>query len=302
MFGFLNVNKPKGITSRAALDAIEPLVRPIKVGHAGTLDPLASGVLVVCLGPATRLVRFVQQMPKRYIADFRLGWESDTEDIDGTLRPLENPPVVTRQTLSSLLPNFLGQISQRPPRFSALRVKGKRAYDLAREGKSFELKSRFVEVYQLKLLEFAYPDFRLEISCGSGTYVRSLGRDLGEQLGSAAIMTDLARTAVGNFRIAQGVDWSRIQQMKTMTDVASHLIPPQQGLQGDPQRAIVTLNSSQIEDLKFGRRLQFPREPLPPHPSEWLAVDSQGELLAIMQPESADQHKIAVSFMHYWNQ
>jgi tRNA pseudouridine55 synthase len=330
MFGFLTVNKPKGLTSRATLDVIERLVRPLKVGHCGTLDPLASGVLVICLGPATRLVRFVQQMPKLYIGDFRLGWESDTEDIAGTLQPVENQSPITSTDLSGLLPEFVGRIRQQPPRFSALRIQGKRAYELARQGADFELQSRWVDIYQLRLLNFAYPDFRLEILCGSGTYVRSLGRDIGRRLGSAAIMTDLSRTAIGNFRLRQSLDWSDLQRMTAAEDLLPHLIGPRDGLSYPTQRVTVELNPAQIEDLGFGRRIELSRDPAeslrveskpgeldrwrehsehsecPECPecsecSEWLAVDERGNLLAIMQPEASGQHKIAISFLHYWN-
>src|SRR6476661_7210859 len=131
MFSLLNLCKPAGITSRDVVNRVQRLVKPHKVGHAGTLDPLAIGVLVVCLGPATRLIEYVQRMPKRYHGTFLLGRESDTEDIEGTVRERSDPPVPSRSEIEALIPRFLGDIEQRPPAYPALKVGGRRAYDLA---------------------------------------------------------------------------------------------------------------------------------------------------------------------------
>ena len=155
MFGLLNLSKPAGVTSRDLVNRVQRLVKPHKVGHAGTLDPLASGVLVVCLGSATRLIEYVQRMPKRYLATFLLGRQSETEDIEGTVTELVDPPVPTEAQLLAALPNFIGVIQQLPPAFSALKVEGKRAYEMARQGEIPDLKPRPIEVHSIDLIEYS---------------------------------------------------------------------------------------------------------------------------------------------------
>src|ERR1700675_4796880 len=142
LFGLLNVNKPSGVTSRRVVDQVKRLVKPAKVGHAGTLDPLASGVLVIGIGQATRLVEYVQQMPKRYRATFLLGRSSDTEDSDGVVTTLPNAPQPSRAGIERALAGMTGEIEQRPPNYSALKISGRRAYALARAGETVDLSSR----------------------------------------------------------------------------------------------------------------------------------------------------------------
>ncbi|MBI1311741.1 tRNA pseudouridine(55) synthase TruB [bacterium] len=212
--GILNINKPTGLTSRDVVNRVlwmlreETGTRKIKVGHCGTLDPLATGVLIVCAGSATRLVSTIQELPKTYRGTFRLGLVTDTDDVTGSI--LQETPVdpvdFTKQSIRTLLPGFTGRISQLPPRFSAVHVDGKRAYELARQGENVKLEPRDVDVYELSLERFACPEFELLIRCGSGTYVRSIGRDLGERLGCGATMTALERSAIGGFEIGSAID------------------------------------------------------------------------------------------------
>jgi tRNA pseudouridine55 synthase len=203
VFGFLNIDKPQGLTSRDVVNRVQRMLRGERIGHAGTLDPLATGVLVVGLGPATRLVQYVQRMPKRYVGTFLLGRASDTEDIEGTITELDNPSHPSREQLQAALPRFTGRIEQRPPAYSALKIAGARAYELARAGRAVDLAPRETVVYGLELLRYEYPELELAITCGSGTYVRSLGRDLAEAVGTAAVMSALRRTAIGSFLVAQ---------------------------------------------------------------------------------------------------
>ena len=146
--GLLNVDKPAGITSRDAVDLVQRLARPAKVGHAGTLDPLATGVLVICVGSATRLIEYVQRMPKRYVGTFLLGRSSATEDVDGPITLLADPPIPATDQVEAAAEKFVGSLLQRPPVFSALKLAGRRAYDLARRGEAVELKPRPIEVYR----------------------------------------------------------------------------------------------------------------------------------------------------------
>jgi tRNA pseudouridine55 synthase len=203
-FGVLNINKSAGMTSRAVVDQVQRIVKPAKAGHAGTLDPLATGVLVVCVGPATRLISYVQRQAKTYRAAFLLGRRSDTDDVDGAVVEVPCAPAASEQ-IDALLPDFVGRIQQVPPRYSAVHVGGQRAYALARQGAEVDLQPRAVDVYAIRVVEFGFPRLVLEIECGSGTYVRSIGRDLGERLGCGAVMSELVRTRIGPFRIEDAV-------------------------------------------------------------------------------------------------
>ena len=197
--GVLNLDKPMGLTSRDVVNRVVRLVRPAKVGHAGTLDPLATGVLVVCVGHATRLISLAQEGRKRYLARFVLGQSSDTDDITGQVTQGGDWTGVKLGDLEGLLPQFVGRIQQVPPQFSAIHVQGERAYDLARRGEVVELQPRPVDVFAIRIVSFQAPALELDIECGSGTYIRSLARDLGARLGCGALMTDLRRLGVGPF-------------------------------------------------------------------------------------------------------
>jgi tRNA pseudouridine55 synthase len=201
LHGLLVLDKPGGITSRDVVDrALRWLPRGTKVGHTGTLDPLATGVLVLCLGAATRLTEFVQDMDKTYRAGARLGARSDTDDADGTVAPVEVAAPPGRAAVEEALRGFVGEIDQVPPAYSAAKVSGRRAYDLARRGREVALGARRVRVYGIDLLAYEYPRLEIEVRCGKGTYIRSLARDLGERLGCGGYVEALRRTQVGPFR------------------------------------------------------------------------------------------------------
>lgn len=278
MFGLLNLNKPAGITSRDVVNRVQRLVKPHKVGHAGTLDPLASGVLVVCLGPATRLIEYVQRMPKRYLATFLLGRHSETEDIEGAVTELVDAPVPTETQVRAALPNFLGTIQQLPPAFSALKVEGKRAYELARKGETPDLKPRPIEVHSIELIDYAYPQLTLDTRCGSGTYVRSLGRDIARALGTEAVMSALSRTEIGSFHLSNALSGDDI----TPQSIDRSILPPQSALGTMPTLAV----SEQEEAfLRNGRQVIRPATFILPNGQENVALlTSTGRLLAIVVP------------------
>lgn len=279
MFGLLNVNKPSGITSRDVVNRVQRLVRGTKVGHAGTLDPLATGVLVVALGPATRLVEYVQRMPKTYVGTFLLGRASDTEDVEGRVVELENPPRPTAGEIEAVLPRFLGTIQQVPPAFSALKVQGRRAYELARRGDDVELQSRPVEVHRLALVRYAHPELQLEVCCGSGTYIRSLGRDVAQTLGTAAVMSALVRTVIGDFRIEDAC----LPDDLTAENIEAHLHPP--------TRAVARLPSVQLAEDEIRRLANGMKLPNRWHidAAEIAAIDGRGQLVAILALRSRDE-------------
>lgn len=273
MEGVLTLNKPAGITSRQAVDHVLEVCPGIKAGHAGTLDPLATGVLVICLGRATRLIQYVQQLPKEYEATFLLGRRSDTLDTEGEVELLEDPPQPTQQQVEATLPRFTGRVLQVPPVFSAVKVEGRRAYRLARAGKAPRLKPRPVEIHKLQLLHYRYPELQLRILCGSGTYVRSLGRDLAQALGTQAVMSRLCRTRVGQFRLEEALSPDQLTP-----ELLSRVVqPPLRAVEHLPQ---VALTAAQVRDLARGRPPRLPRQA----PGRLTAaVAPQGHLAAVLE-------------------
>ena len=198
--GIIPINKPNGWTSFDVVNKIKYMVKPLKVGHLGTLDPMATGVLLVTVGKATKLFDIMQEKQKTYIAEFEFGYLTDTLDSSGEV--VETSSVIpTEQQIKDVLENFVGKISQVPPKYSAKSVNGVRAYDLARNNQEFELKPKIVEINTINLLGYNNKYLTLEICCGSGTYIRALGRDIAEQLNSLATMTSLVRTKVANFLV-----------------------------------------------------------------------------------------------------
>jgi tRNA pseudouridine55 synthase len=207
LFGVLNVNKPAGMTSRDLVNRVQRLVRPVKVGHAGTLDPMATGVLLICLGPATRLVTMLQEGSKTYVTQFTLGQSSDTDDSTGTVQRHEvNGPLPTLDEIVIALQTMTGVISQVPPDYSAVHVSGQRAYAMARAGQELSLKAKEVEIHSIQVIDYKWPHLELEITCGSGTYIRSIARDLGLQLGCGGLMSRLERTRVADFAVSESVN------------------------------------------------------------------------------------------------
>ena len=204
--GILVVDKPTGITSQKAIDRAKRwFPRGTRIGHTGTLDPLATGILVLCLGRATRLAEYVQRMPKAYAATFLFGVESDTDDADGHIVTIGAANMPSLAELKEGLRHFEGEFLQTPPRYSALKVGGRRAYAQARRGREISLESRSVTVHRLDIVEYAPPLLRLTIKCGRGTYIRSIARDLGSQMGCGAIVQELRRLAVGHFDLSWAV-------------------------------------------------------------------------------------------------
>lgn len=203
----IGIDKPLGWTS---FDAVKRLrgaiqrrlrVKKFKVGHAGTLDPLATGVLIVCTGRATRNIETLQNGTKEYVAEITLGATTPSYDLETEIDrhfPWEH---ITRESIDAILPQFIGRVMQVPPVFSAVKVDGKRAYNLARKGKEVELKAKPLEISELEVLDFVPPLMRIRVVCSKGTYIRALARDIGEALGSGAHLSALRRTRVGDIRV-----------------------------------------------------------------------------------------------------
>lgn len=203
---FFAVNKPKGISSNGLLNKIRKIAKTKKVGHGGTLDPLASGVLVVAIGrESTKKLTSSIRGNKEYVAEVFLGATSTTDDEEGEKDFFEvnNPPKL--EEIKKILSNFIGEIMQRPPIFSALKIKGKRAYEYAREGKDLKLEVRPVTINDIEVLQYEYPVLKIRVESGSGVYIRSLARDIGESLGTGAYLKNLIRTKVGDFNIDEAI-------------------------------------------------------------------------------------------------
>ncbi len=319
MFGFLNIDKPAGMTSRDVVNRIQRLVRPCKVGHAGTLDPLATGVLVICLGHATRLVDYVHRYSKRYAAGFLLGRTSDTEDIEGHVVELPTAPTVSHEEIEAVLPRFLGEISQVPPAHSALKVDGQRAYARARRGETVVLDARPVTIHALRCTAYEPPELRLDVTCGTGTYVRSLGRDIARAVGTEAVMVHLRRVAIGPFQVETSVELARLER-DGLAGVTAHLLPPGLALVGletrwlteieerrvrqgqaiddnsaAPERAATAVCGDAMMSGHESTAVQLDFPP-PPDATTMAAYGAGGRLVAVLQKGPADRWRPVLVF------
>jgi tRNA pseudouridine55 synthase len=210
--GVLNVDKPAGVSSARVVSRVKRLLpRGTKIGHAGTLDPFATGVLLLLVGKATKLCERLMDEPKQYEATVKLGATTPTDDPESLETPTPGATPVTIEALQTALASLVGDVIQRPPAFSALKVGGRRAYDLARDGQAVELKPRTVRIYGIELLDYAWPLVRVRIDCGRGTYVRAIARDVGELLRVGGHLTQLRRTRVGPFHASDAVSSEQLE-------------------------------------------------------------------------------------------
>ena len=270
------------MTSRSVVNVVQRLVKPHKVGHAGTLDPLATGVLVVAVGKATRLMQHVHTLPKTYRGTFQLGMRSDTEDIEGEIQTVEKVRQPSRDEIQSVVDDFQGTQSQQPPAFSALKIKGQRAYSIARQGKTVKLEPREITIHRIELKEYNFPFFTVDVQCSTGTYIRSLGRDIGDRLECGAIMTELERTAIGSLMVEQ----CRELDFADLQSVQQALRNPLELLDNVETMALTT---AQIGELGFGREIELDAQQhdrLASH--EVFAVNANGRLVAILSPAETD--------------
>jgi tRNA pseudouridine55 synthase len=210
MDGILIINKPSGWTSFDVVAKIRNKLNVKKVGHTGTLDPMATGVLVLCLGKATKLAQEITGTDKEYIAEITLGATSETDDAEGVIiqdsRIMNHESeILTKASIKQILTKFKGTISQIPPQFSAKKIKGQRAYKLARKGKEVDLKPVKVTIHELELIDFKWPLIHVRVLCSKGTYIRSLARDIGKELDVGGYLSKLERTKVGKYTIDQSV-------------------------------------------------------------------------------------------------
>lgn len=250
MWGFLNIDKPLGMTSHHVVARVRRGLKIKRVGHAGTLDPLATGVLVICIGAATRLSEYAMASTKRYLARVQLGIVTDTYDAEGEVIRTANAAHITRSDVEAALNDFLGEIDQIPPMYSAVKQGGRKLYELARAGETAERQPRKVHIESLSLMNWQPPEFSLEVVCSAGTYIRSLAYDLGERLGVGAHLAGLVRAASGNFELADAVQLDALFDGERWRD---HLLPPDFPLLKWPA---VQLDPAQMADVLHGRAIE----------------------------------------------
>jgi tRNA pseudouridine55 synthase len=209
--GFILINKPSGITSHDVVDKLREITGIRKIGHAGTLDPFATGLLILGIGREfTRKLSIFQKKDKEYIATLRLGAESDTFDREGKIVEKKIEKIPERKEIEEVLKNFLGEIEQIPPAFSAKKIKGKKLYELARKGIKVKPKLQKVKIYEISILEYKFPYLKIKVKCSSGTYIRSLANDIGKKLGCGAYVEELVRTKIGEFSVESAIELSKL--------------------------------------------------------------------------------------------
>ncbi|QVL34329.1 tRNA pseudouridine(55) synthase TruB [Telmatocola sphagniphila] len=254
MHGILVLNKPSGPTSRSAVNEIQKLLfRRTKLGHAGTLDPLASGVLLLALGQATRLIEYLQDMPKVYRTVIRLGATSSTDDAAGEIAERAGQTPVAEADIREKLESFVGIIEQLPPAFSAIKIDGKRAHELARKNRTVELTPRPVRIDCIDFLGYQWPELELRIHCGKGTYIRSIARDLGEKLGCGGLVQVLEREAVGPFDLSDPLPVDCNFEM-----IQRAVMPMESAIAGMPREQISEEEIAKLYQGQFLNRLGQP--------------------------------------------
>ena len=279
--GILVLDKPPGISSMEVVRRIKRSSGMRRVGHGGTLDPMATGVIPICLGRATRLMEYMLDSSKEYIGEVRLGISTDSYDAEGEITGRSDPSRVSREAIEAVLSSFLGQTEQVPPMFSALKRKGKRLYELARQGIEVEREPRSMTVHSIQLADWKPPVATVHIECSRGFYMRSLAHDIGVQLGCGAHLKSLTRLRTGQFRIADAVSIETAQ--RSFEDGSwPELLVSLDSVLGD-LRAIIVGERGQTS-IQNGRPVPLSEDNRTPRPDEqFRAYNLEGEFLAIMR-------------------
>lgn len=284
--GFLNIDKPVGITSHDVVARCRKILGTKKIGHAGTLDPQASGVLILCVGSATRLSEYVMASAKRYHTTIHLGCETTTYDTEGETVFEKSVDHIRSAEIETALQAFVGEIQQLPPAYSAIKQDGHKLYELARAGKPIELTPRSVVIYDLHIVDWQPPFLTLNITCGAGTYIRSIAHDLGAVLGVGGSLRDLRRTSSGAFQVEYAIT---LEALQAIENPVSFIIPPAVALSEWNQQR---LNDFEIIALRQGKTI--PRTSPEGVDELALGVDAQGETIAVLQAviEGWKPHKV----------
>lgn len=273
MRGFLLLDKPPGVTSSKVLEPLRRMLRrKAKVGHAGTLDPFATGALLVLVGDVTRLSDLAMALPKTYVGTVKFGVATDTFDPEGDVTESADPGEKAPAGFTEALASFRGEIEQVPPVFSAIKIGGKAAHRLARAGEAPEMKSRRVHVHAIECVELAWPTATLHIRCSAGTYVRSIARDLGTALGLPAHLASLRRTHIGSFAAADGIKLEPHDDRDALESTVRAAVRDPLELVEDAGLSRLELNSQQAYLVASGCRVRAPRMERPILPDENVAV------------------------------
>ncbi len=274
--------KPEGWTSHDVVAKVRRVLKMKRIGHTGTLDPMVTGVLPLCLGRATRVVEYVQERPKSYEAVLQLGIATDTEDLTGTVTERQSSISVTEDEVRRALSQFLGEIDQVPPMYSAVKVDGKRLYELAREGKTVERKSRKVTIHQIDLidaqLDLEQPRISFSVVCSKGTYIRTLCVDIGKALGVPATMAHLTRTMSGGITKESCLTLEQIEQLQQAGELSGHLIAADE--------AITHLDRVTIPE-SFGRLALLGQKVSLSHAVDHTALILDGQLIRLYNDQSS---------------
>ena len=252
MDGILNINKPAGMTSFAVVARVKRITHEKHTGHAGTLDPLATGVLPVCLGQATRVIEYLFGQTKTYRAEIKLGVTTDSYDSSGKVILEKDASQINREMVEEALGQFRGAITQIPPMFSALKQNGQPLYKLARAGIEVERRARAAHIYKLDLSDWQPPVFTLEVECSKGTYIRSLAHDIGQVLGCGAVMQNLVRLRVGDFKIEEALTLEQLDEAFKSGSGEKHVYAPDFALSSFPA---IIVNHEQQCSLVHGNPL-----------------------------------------------
>ncbi len=294
MDGILNINKPQDLTSFDIVARVRRITRERHTGHAGTLDPLATGVLPICLGKATRIIEYLFNETKTYRAEIQMGITTDSYDSTGQVLKTADSSGVTREQVEAVLAAFRGSILQTPPMYSALKYKGTPLYKLAREGIEVERQSRPVHIYKLEIIDWHPPYFGLEVICGKGTYIRSLAQDIGQGLGCGAVMKNLVRTRVGPFSLAESITLEQLQEKVSKGCAEHYLYPPDYALQSFD---VIIVNHEQQCSLIHGMPISLESNSIDIKPAAVSRVYNQdGAFVGMVEYDAANlrwqPHKI----------
>jgi tRNA pseudouridine55 synthase len=286
--GVLAVYKPAGFTSHDVVAKARRILGMKRIGHTGTLDPQVTGVLPLCLGRATRVVEYIQELPKEYVATLRLGLASDTEDLTGTITESVEEVNVSEAEVLAVLNSFKGVISQVPPMYSAVKVDGKRLYELAREGKTVERKSREVEIYEIEMQDMVwngnYPDITFRVLCSKGTYIRTLCVDIGRALGVPGVMVKLERTMSAGISASHCLTLEQIAEHKEAGTLEEHLIAADEAISHLPKHIVADeKKKSALQGQRLSIRYVAPEVK---QTGDFRLYDLQGQFLGIYQLEA----------------
>jgi tRNA pseudouridine55 synthase len=282
--GVIPVAKPAGVTSRRVVDVVARALGTRSVGHAGTLDPLATGVVVVCVGHATKLVDYVHELSKHYAGSFLLGQWSPSDDLETTVEKESAPVRPSRAEIEAALPAFRGAILQRPCDYSAVHVGGQRAYRVARQGRPVELEAKPIRIERLEITDYEWPRLGLAIECSSGTFVRAIGRDLAAALGTRAVMESLVRTAVGPFTLDRALALDDVAFESARAALLS------------PGAAVPHLPAHSLDAATLAGAIRGDLLDLGQAAEAIAAFDRAGELVGILRRHESGRHRLKPNF------